>query len=97
MKVVNILRYIDDAAKIVALRPSHRAFMKRLATQGRVAEVGPFADGSDALFIYEVESLTEAESIVADNPYTIGGALLSYQLKSWQIVGSNLAMLTQSA
>jgi uncharacterized protein YciI len=95
--VVNILRYIDDAAKIVALCPSHRAFMKNLATQRRVAEVGPFTDGSGALIIYEVESLTEAESIVADDPYTIRDALLSYQLKPWQIVDSNLAMLTQSA
>jgi uncharacterized protein len=94
MKAVNILRYIDDAAKIVALRPSH---MKNLATQRRVAEFGPFTDGCGALIIYEVESLTEAESIVADDPYTIGGALLSYQLKPWQIVDSNLAMLTQSA
>jgi uncharacterized protein YciI len=97
MKVINIVRYVDDAAKIVALRPLHRAFMKNLAVQGRVAAAGPFMDGSGALFIYEVESLTEAEGIVADDPYTVGGALRSYELKPWHIVDSNPAMLAQPA
>jgi hypothetical protein len=32
--------------------------MKNLATQGRVAEVGPFTDGSGALFIYEGDAHT---------------------------------------
>jgi uncharacterized protein YciI len=94
---VNIDRCVDDAAKIVAPRPSHRAVMKSLTIQGRVVAARPFTDGSGAPFIYEVESLTEAEGIVADDPHRIGGALRGYELKPWHIVDSNPAMLAQPA
>ena len=93
MKIVNLVRYVDDAAKVASLRPVHRAFMERLRIDGRLAAGGPFDDGSGALFIYEVESLAAAERLVAEDPYTIGGAIQGHQLKPWQLVKSNPALL----
>jgi uncharacterized protein YciI len=86
MKVVNHARYIGDSEKVAGLRPKHRAYMSQLRAEGKLIIGGPFMDGSGALFIYDVDTLEGATSIVSADPYMIGGAFASYELRPWEVV-----------
>ncbi|MFF3752374.1 YciI family protein [Streptomyces sp. NPDC002018] len=88
MKVVNIATYVPDRGKIAAARPSHRHYVARLMERGKLIAGGPFADGSGALFLYEVASLAEAQAIVAADPYTAFGTFANCELKLWEIAGA---------
>ena len=89
MKVVNYARYIQDSQRVTELRPRHREYMSQLGAEGKLVAGGPFIDGSGALFIYEVDSLDAATSIVAADPYMTGGALATYELRPWEIIGAD--------
>ena len=86
MKVVNYARYIQDSQRVTELRPQHREYMSQLRAEGKLVTGGPFTDGSGALFIYEVDALEAATSIVAADPYMTGGAFASYELRPWEII-----------
>ena len=86
MKVANHVRYVPLPAKLAALRPAHRAFMASLFAERRLFAGGPYSDGTGALFIYEVESLDEAETIFAADPFRTQGAIASFEMKIWQPV-----------
>ena len=93
MKIVNYAAYVESQDKVAALRPAHREYMSQLLAEGKLVVGGPFTDGSGALFIYETESVAAAEAIVAADPYQVGGAFASYQLKPWEIVKSNAELI----
>ncbi|MEJ1978848.1 MAG: YciI family protein [Acetobacteraceae bacterium] len=91
MKFVNYAKYNPE--KITALRPVHRAYAARLMAEGKLVTAGPLTDGSGGLFIYEAETLEEAEALVRDDPYTTGGGIASYELTGWTMVGANIDLL----
>jgi uncharacterized protein len=93
MKFVNYARYVRDADVVCSIRPVHRDYMSRLLQEGKLITGGPFTDGSGALFIYEADSLQAATAIVSADPYLSGGALASYELRSWEAVSANPALL----
>ena len=86
MKIVNRVRYVDDANRVAAVRPVHRAYMAELGEQGRLVAGGPFADGSGALFIYEADGLDTAEAIFAKDPYVLNGVVAGHIMEIWNIV-----------
>jgi uncharacterized protein len=83
MKVINYVRYVSDLEKVASIRPAHRAFMSKLGEQNHLIAGGPFSDGSGALFIYEVDTLQDAEAIFAQDPYTLGGVIASHNMHAW--------------
>ena len=87
MKVVNHVTYIDTE-KIAAIRPVHRTFIAKLGSEGLVAAAGPFTDGSGSLFIYETDSLDEAERIFAQDPYSTGGVVVRHEMRVWQLINA---------
>jgi uncharacterized protein YciI len=93
MKFVNYTRYIPHQDKIAALRPAHREYAKDLMAREKLAAAGPFTDGSGALFIYEAETLQEAELLAAEDPFSKGGAFASCTVARWQILGANHRLL----
>ena len=93
MKVVNYASYTSFPDKVAALRPAHREYMTRLNADGRLVACGPFTDGSGALYIYETGSLAEAEEILADDPYHIGGVFAGCRLSTWEIIKANPVLL----
>jgi len=97
MKIVNYAKYVDSAEKVASLRPAHRQYMSQLLAEGRLVAGGPFADGSRALFIYEADSVGDAEKIVAADPYQVGGAFASCALSPWEIVKATPALTTAPA
>jgi uncharacterized protein YciI len=93
MRFVNYARYVNDERTVSSIRPRHREYMSRLLEKGKLVAGGPFTDGSGALFIYEADSLQAATAIVSGDPYLAGGALASYELRSWEIVSANPDLL----
>jgi uncharacterized protein YciI len=66
-----------DAPEAKAMRPLHRPahleHLAPLAAAGRVPLAGPFTDGSGSLIVLEADSLADAWSIVARDPYVANG------------------------
>ncbi len=84
--VINIV-FTNDNDKRLATRPVHREYDKALYESGKLHESGPFLDDSGALIIYNAESLAEAESILAADPYSItGGIIESAAIHEWNRV-----------
>jgi hypothetical protein len=83
MKFINLCHYVSDLDKVAKLRPAHRNYMDELEQQGRLWAAGPFADGQGALFIYEAETLQEAEEIFHGDPYRLGEVIDSHELVAW--------------
>jgi uncharacterized protein YciI len=86
MKIINYATYVDDHEVVARIRPAHRRYMAQLPTDGNLVAGGPFGDGTGALFIYEVDSLDEAQAIVAVDPYSTDGAFAQTELKVWNVV-----------
>ncbi|MGI5439925.1 YciI family protein [Streptomyces shenzhenensis] len=86
MKVVNLAKYVDSPEKVEEVRPAHRQYMAELLDKGQLIVGGPYEDDSGALFIYDVDSLSDAEDIVSADPYKTSGVWESYELKPWQVI-----------
>ena len=69
MKFAAIIEYIQDKAKIAAIRPEHRKYLAGLKERGQLAVCGPFTDDSGGLIIYEAASSEEAEKLVRGDPF----------------------------
>jgi len=67
--------------------------MTRLHADARLAACGPFADGSGTLFICEVGSLTDAEEIVAADPYESSGVFSRCRLSLREIIKANPVLI----
>jgi uncharacterized protein YciI len=93
MKFINYVKYISDPRRVAEVRPRHREYMARLTANQLVFAAGPFADLSGALFIYETEGHSEAESLFANDPYRIEGVVASYEINRWELLGLNKALL----
>jgi uncharacterized protein YciI len=54
-------------------RPAHLDHLAPLAAAGRVPLAGPFTNGAGSLIVLEADSLADAWSIVARDPYVTNG------------------------
>ena len=93
MKYVGYARYTNDREKIIAHRPAHRAYVRELLNQGKLALAGPFSDDSGGLFIYEVDSSEAASAIVAKDPFSVNGVYEAVEIKPWALVFSSVELL----
>ena len=86
MKYPAVIVYCDDKAKVQSVRPTHREYLGKLRSEGRIAMSGPVTDDSGALIVYEAASLDEARALLEDDPFNKAGVFQSYQLKEWNQV-----------
>jgi uncharacterized protein YciI len=89
MKYAAIIEYLQDKAKVDALRPTHRQYLASLKEKGQLAATGPFTDQSGALIVYEASSREEAEALLQGDPFYKNGIFLTYQLRPWNTVMAN--------
>lgn len=69
-----------------ALWDEHARFIDDLFARGLIMLVGPFApDGTGALAILNVESVQEARSIYANDPWAHEDILVTADAKEWTI------------
>jgi len=86
MKFAAIIEYLQDKAKVDAIRPVHRQYLNTLLANKQLAASGPFIDGSGALIIYEAETIEEAETILKGDPFFANGIFLSWKIRPWNPV-----------
>lgn len=93
MKFAAIIEYLQDRAKVEAIRPVHRQYLTGLRDGGKLVASGPFTDGSGALIIYEAPSAEEAEALLKGDPFHAGGIFVNWKLRPWNPVMANKDLL----
>lgn len=74
----------QDSAAAVELQKAHRANIRRLADEGKLAVAGPFLDGGEmaGLFIFNVATVEEAKALTESDPAIQAGRLVM-ELHPW--------------
>lgn len=71
-------------------RPAHVDYLNDLNARGTLKFAGPFLDGegkpTGSLVTVEVDDLTAAEAIAANDPYAKAGLFESVDIKAWNWV-----------
>jgi uncharacterized protein YciI len=72
--------------KLAELQEAHLANNARLAAAGKLILVGPFTDDGfwRGVFVFDVDSLEEAQALVATDPSVQAGRL-AFELHPWLI------------
>jgi uncharacterized protein YciI len=73
----------DTPDRVRAAAPRHAAYWHELALPAYLG--GPFADRSGGLITFEAGSATEAERLVADDPFVEEDLLERRWVKEWMI------------
>jgi uncharacterized protein len=71
----------DARDKRPQVRPAHLAHLEPLRQAGRVKLAGPLLDRTGSLIVLEADSLADAWSIVARDPYVTEGIFNSVEVK----------------
>ncbi len=71
----------DEPDRVRAVAPDHATFWRDLGLRDYLG--GPFADRSGGLITFEVDSVSEAERLVADDPFLRTDLLERYWTKEW--------------
>lgn len=90
MKYACLIHFVDDRAAVDAIRPTHRKYLRELIDRGQLVGTGPFEDRSGALFIYEADSLDDAERFADDDPYALGGVIEDRSIAAWEMLYSSI-------
>ena len=70
-------------------RPAHREYLASQIEAGNLIVSGPLLDGevaTGALLIAKVDSVEDAEKIMANDPMNVGGAVVSHTVTAWNPV-----------
>ncbi|MDN4479005.1 YciI family protein [Demequina lignilytica] len=82
--------YDERADDRAARRPEHLAHFRALAASGRCPAIGRYGDALQpgALIVLDVDSLDEAEQIVANDPYVLAGLVPERSIREWPAFGA---------
>lgn len=74
----------SDPEAAAELQRAHMANIRRLADDGVLVMAGPFLDGGElrGIYVFAVDSLTEAEALTATDPAVQAGSLVM-ELHPW--------------
>src|SRR5947209_3506717 len=61
---------------------AHRDYLRGLLDAGTLVLAGPFSDGTGGIALVDVETESDAEAVVADDPGITSGVFLG-QLRAW--------------
>ena len=89
MKFAAIIEYLQDKAKVDAIRPVHRQYLTGLLQEGKLAATGPFTDDSGALIVYEADTAEQAEKLLKGDPFHAAGVFVSWKIRPWKVVFAN--------
>ena len=70
----------DGQAKRKLHRQAHLERMDPLDKAGKVVLAGPFTDGAGSLIVIKAESLEEAKTFAAGDPYVTEGIFARYEV-----------------
>ena len=74
----------QDSTEAAIIQAGHMANINRLAEEGKLVMAGPFLDGGEyrGIFIFDVETLEEAEELIKTDPAIQTGRLVM-ELHPW--------------
>jgi uncharacterized protein YciI len=76
----------ENEERRMAVRPRHREYLRELHERGAIVAVGPFADGTGALLVYDAADEDEVRALMAADPYTEAGVFANATLHEWQLL-----------
>ncbi|MBD2197296.1 MULTISPECIES: YciI family protein [Calothrix] len=65
--------------------PAHKAYVEDLIAKGHKARTGYWAEFGGGMMVFEAQSMTEAQEIIARDPLVANGCV-NYQLHEWRII-----------
>ena len=73
-----------DAAEAQSLQAAHMANITRMANEGKLVVAGPFLDNGDlrGIYIFNVETVAEAEALTSTDP-SVKAGVLAMELHPW--------------
>ncbi|ARQ68488.1 YciI family protein [Streptomyces marincola] len=85
--------YVDDAAALDRLRPTHRAHLRGLVESGVNVSSGPFGPGErpGALLLIRAESKEAALAATEADPFRVEGLVAEVTATEWRPVMGLLA------
>jgi uncharacterized protein len=78
--------FADDPELRLRTRPTHREYLRSLFDAGKLVMSGPWEDETGMLLVYDVADMTEAEHLLAEDPYRSAGVLANATIKDWRVV-----------
>ena len=72
---------IDDPARVRDSAARHAAYWQQHAPLGYLG--GPFADRSGGLITFEVDSPSQADQLVGNDPFIVDGVISRWWLHHW--------------
>ncbi len=78
--------YVDRPAELAAVRPEHRTYLDRLATEGKLLASGPLGSATEpigALIILDAESAEAAAALLDGDPFAAAGFIAERTIQPW--------------
>lgn len=97
MKWAAIIEYVQDADRVNAIRPQHRAYLTGLLEADRLACSGPLTDGYGAIIVYEAPTKEAAEELLRGDPFHAGGVFVRWELHPWNMLFVNPRLVVPPA
>lgn len=74
----------QDSAEVAQIQKGHMENINRLADEGKLVLAGPFFDDTEirGIFLFDVETLAEAEALINSDPAVKSGRLIM-ELHPW--------------
>lgn len=89
--------YSEDVETRDRVRPDHREYLGALVEQGRLLLAGGFGptDPAGALLIFTASDIDEIRKVVAADPFSTSGVIISADIRSWTpVLGASVAALS---
>lgn len=89
--------YSGDVEARDRVRPDHREYLGALVDQGQLLLAGGFGpdDPAGAMLIFTASDIEEVRKIVAADPFSISGVIMSTDIRSWTpVLGASVAALS---
>jgi len=82
---VKIERGIVNKATFDQFVPAHHTYVQDLIAKGHQAKTGYWAEYGGGMLLFQAQSLSQAQQIVAADPLIANGCV-DYELHEWRIV-----------
>jgi uncharacterized protein YciI len=83
MRMAYVYKMKLDADRVRMIVPEHVAYWNNLRVGGYLG--GPFNDRSGGLITFEVDSVEDAQRVIAADPFAQEGLLESAFVKQWMV------------
>lgn len=80
MKYAATIEYSADKEKVRSMGAAHHNYLLGLLNSGHLFAAGPFNDDLGALWVYDAESLEQAEAMIEADPYHAAGIFVRWQI-----------------